>query len=93
MQPVVAGEMKSCESATLSRDLQSRQRLKFVRSGTMVRASKEMKIMAVEQLKNLRLLLPVAGRGSPVSREDEEALRYNGIEEKQHWVLFDKSLD
>ena len=48
--------------------------------------------MAVEQLKNLILLLPVAGRGSPVSREDEEALRYNGIE-KQHWVLFDKSLE
>ena len=31
--PVVAGEMKSCESATLGRDLKSGQRLKLVWSG------------------------------------------------------------
>ena len=33
--PVVAGEMKSCESATLGRDLKSGQRLKLVWSGIM----------------------------------------------------------
>ena len=33
--PVVAGEMKSCESATLRRDLKSGQRLKLVWSGIM----------------------------------------------------------
>ena len=88
-QPVVAGEMKSGESATLSRDLQSGQRLKFVRSGTMVTATKKMKnedIKWQQQLINLRWLLPVVERGRPVSREDEEALRHNGIENNKLWL-------
>ena len=73
--PVVARKMESCESAALSRDLKTRQRLELVRSEKLTKMGGSW----CGCWFYLIWPVPVAGLGRPVNREEDEALNIGRV--------------